>query len=94
MKLDLFPCLARDRKSPTQREESPLIFSAKKLICIGKKSVSQTACLLSEVNKYTTELSFGSLHNTLSRSAQISTYKILHKVVLSAEIDDVPSRSA
>ena len=31
------------------------------------------ACLLSEVNKYTAELSFGSSRNTSSRRAQIST---------------------
>ena len=40
VKLDLFPCLARDGKSPP-----------KKLICIGEKSVPQTACLSSEVKK-------------------------------------------
>ena len=78
VKLDIFPCLALDRKSPpcvhcdnhffifisfpqfiydlfhislTLKEESSLIFSAKKLICIGKKFVPQTACLSSEVNK-------------------------------------------
>ena len=75
MKLDLFPCLARDRKSPTPRRIiSSLIFSAKKSICIGEKSVPQTACLLSKKgNKYTAELLFGSSCNTLSRSAQIST---------------------
>ena len=33
------------------KEESSLIFSAKKLICIGEKFVPQTACLPSQVNK-------------------------------------------
>ena len=33
------------------KEESSLIFSAKKLICIGEKFVPQTACWWSEVNK-------------------------------------------
>ena len=54
VKLDFFPCLARDRKSPPRhllKEESSLIFSAKKLICIGEKFVPQTACLPSQVNK-------------------------------------------
>ena len=60
-------------KSLLHKEESSLIFSAKKLICIGKKSVPQTAFLLSEVNKYTAELSFGSWRNTLLQRAQIST---------------------
>ena len=49
------------------KEESSLIFSAKKLNCI----VPQTVCLLSKVNRYTAALSFGSLHNTLSQRAQI-----------------------
>ena len=85
-------------ESLLHKEESLLIFSAKKLICIGEKSVPQAVCLLSEVNKYTAELSFGSSHNTLSRSTQISTEN-LHKVVYkkenySAEIDDIPSRLA
>ena len=60
-------------ESLLHRKESSLIFSAKKLMCIGEKSVLQTACLLSEVKKYTAELSFGSSHNTLSRRAQMST---------------------
>ena len=60
-------------ESLLHKEESSLIFSAKKLICIGEKSVPQTACLSSKVNKCTAELSFGSLRNPLSRSAQIST---------------------
>ena len=72
VKLDLFPCLVRDRKSPPQ-EISSLMFLAKKLICFGKTSVPQTACLLSEVNKYTAELSLGSSRNTLSQRAQMST---------------------
>ena len=62
VKLDLFPCLARDGKS-----------APKKLICIGEKSVPQTACLSSQVKKYTAEFSFGSSCNTLSRRAQMST---------------------
>ena len=60
-------------ESLLHKEESSLIFSAKKLICIGETSVPQTACLLSEVNKYTAELSLGSSRNTLSRRTQIST---------------------
>ena len=60
-------------ESHLHKEESLLIFSAKKLICIGEKSVPQTACLSSEVKKYTAELSFGSSRNTLSRRAQMST---------------------
>ena len=60
-------------ESLLHKEESSLIFSAKKLICIGEKSVPQTACLSSEVKKYTAELSFGSSRNTLSRRAQMST---------------------
>ena len=60
-------------ESLLHKEESSLIFSAKKLICIGEKSVPQTVCLSSEVKKYTAELSFGSLRNTLSRRAQMST---------------------
>ena len=39
-------------ESLLHKEESLLVFSAKKLICIREKSVPQTACLLSEVNKY------------------------------------------
>ena len=60
-------------ESLLHKEKSSLIVSAKKLICIGEKSVPQTACLLSEVKKYTAELSFGSSRNTLSRRAQMST---------------------
>ena len=56
-------------ESLLHKEESSLIFSAKKLNCI----VPQTVCLLSKVNRYTAELSFGSLLNTLSRRAQMST---------------------
>ena len=33
---------------------------------IGEKFVPRTVCLLSEVNRYTAELSFGSSCNTLS----------------------------
>ena len=60
-------------ESLLHKEKSSLIVSAKKLTCIGEKSVPQTACLLSEVEKYTAELSFGSSRNTLSRRAQMST---------------------
>ena len=60
-------------ESLLHNEESSLIFSAKKLICIGEKFVPQTVCLLSEVNRYTAEFSFGSSRNTLSRRAQMST---------------------
>ena len=71
-------------ESLLHKEESSLIFSAKKLNCMGEKFVPQTVCLLSEVNRYTAELSFGSSRNTLSRRAQMST-----------EIDDdFPSRLA
>ena len=38
-------------ESHLPKEESSLIFSAKKLICIGEKCVPQTTCLSSEVNK-------------------------------------------
>ena len=72
MKLDLFLAW-HVMESLLHKEESSLIFSAKKLICVGKKSVPQTACLSSEVNKYTAELSFGSSRNTLSPRAQMST---------------------
>ena len=60
-------------ESLLHKEESSLIFLAKKLICIVEKSVPQTACLSSEVNKYTAELSFGSYRNTLLPRAQTST---------------------
>ena len=61
-------------ESLLHKEESSLIFSAKKLICIGETSVPQTVCLLSEVNKYTAELSPGSSRNaSVSRRAQMST---------------------
>ena len=73
VKLDLFPCQARDRKSPPQRTVVAKIFKAKKLNCIGEKFVPQTVCLLSEVNRYTAELSFGSSCKTLLRRAQMST---------------------
>ena len=93
-----FPCLARNRKSPPQRRifANNIIFS-KELICIGEKSVPQTACLLSEVNKYTAELSFGSLRNTLSRRAQMSTeicIKLFTRRRIKRQVDDVPSRLA
>ena len=55
------------------KEESSLIFLAKKLIRIGEKFVPKTACLSLEVSKYTAELSFGSSCNILSWRAQMST---------------------
>ena len=64
------PCLARDWKSPSQRRIFANIFSEKVDLA---RSLPQTACLSSEVNKYTAELSFGSSHNTLLRGAQMST---------------------
>ena len=91
-----FPCLARDRKSPPQRRIIANIFS-KELICIGEKSVPQTACLLSEVNKYTAELSFRSSRNTLSRRAQMSTeicIKLFTRRRIKRQVDNVPSRLA
>ena len=60
-------------KSLLHKEESSLIFSAKKLNCTGEKFVPQTVCLLSEVNRYTAEFSFGSSRNTLSQRALMST---------------------
>ena len=61
-------------ESLLHKEELSLIFSAKKLICIGETSVPQlTQCLLSDLNKRTAELSLGSSRNTLSRRAQMST---------------------
>ena len=77
-------------ESLLHKEESLLIFSAKKLICIGEKSVPQMACLSSEVKKYTAELSFGSSRNTLSQRAQMST-EICTRC-LQNKIDDVPSQ--
>ena len=91
-----FPCLARDRKSPPQRRIIANIFS-KELICIGEKSVPQTACLLSQVNKYTAELSLGSSRNTFWRRAQMSTeicIKLFTRRRIKRQIDDVPSRLA
>ena len=60
-------------ESLLHKEESSLIFSAKKLNCIGEKFVPHTVCLLSEVNRYTAELSFGPSRNTFLRRAQMST---------------------
>ena len=50
VKLDLFLAW-HVIESHFLKEESSLIFSAKKLICIGEKFVPQTACWWSEVNK-------------------------------------------
>ena len=60
-------------ESLLHKEEWLLIFLAKKLNCIGKDFVPQTVCLLSEVKRYTAELSFESSRNTLSQRAQMST---------------------
>ena len=65
------------------KEESSLIFLAKKLICIVEKSVPQTACLLSEVKKYTAEPSFRSSRNTLSRRVQIKRWDRRHSFSMS-----------
>ena len=78
-------------ESLLHKEELLLIFLAKKLICIGEKSVPQTACLLSEVNKYTAELSFGSSRNTLLRRAQMST-EICIKLFTRRRIKRQPDR--
>ena len=86
VKLDLFPCLARDGKSPP-----------KKLICIGEKSVPQTACLSSEVKKYTAELHSGhraTLYHKGLKCQQQFAQSCLQEGELSNEIDDVPSRLA
>ena len=69
-------------KSLVHKEESSLIFSAKKLICIGEKFVPQTACLLSELNKNTAELSFGSSCTFISKGSNVN--RNLHKVVYCA----------
>ena len=60
-------------ESLLHKEESSLIFSAKKVDLRSREACSTISCLLSEVNKYTTELSFGSSCNTLSQRAQMST---------------------
>ena len=67
-----------------------------KLICIGEKFVPQTACLLSEVNKYTAKLSFGSLGTLYREGFNRDLHKVVYKKEkLSAEIDeDIPSRLA
>ena len=76
------------------------MFWAKKLNCIGEEFVPQTVCLLSEVKRYTAELSFGSSGNTLSQRAQNKCQQkfaksCLQEGELSAQIvDDVPSRLA
>ena len=79
------------------KEESLQIFSAKKLICVREKSVPQTACLLSEVNKYTAELSFRSLRYSLLRRAQMSTeicIKLFARTRIKCEIDNIASQLA
>ena len=62
------------------KEELSLIFSAKKLFCVCEKFVPQTACLLSEVNKYTAELLFGSSHNTFNSAKGSNVNRNLHEV--------------
>ena len=69
----------RTRLSLVHKElESSLIYSAKKLICIGEKFVPQTACLLSELNKNTAELSFGSSRTFISKDSNVN--RNLHNV--------------
>ena len=63
MKLDIFPCLARDRKSPPQRRIVANIFGKEVDLHL---SVPETACIISKVNKYIAELSFGSSCNTFN----------------------------
>ena len=70
-------------ESLLHKEESSLIFSAKKLNCIGEKFVPQTVCLLSEVNRYTAELSFGSSRNIIVKGSNVN--RSLHKVVYKKE---------
>ena len=87
VKLDLFPCLARDGKSPP-----------KKLICIGAKSVPQTACLSSEVKK-NIQQSFHSGHRATLyceglKCQQQFAQSCLQEGELSVEIDEVASRLA
>ena len=57
VKLDLFHCPARDRKSPPQRRNIAKYFRQRNWF--GEKFVPQTTYLSSEVNKYTGELSLG-----------------------------------
>ena len=72
-------------ENPLHKEELSLIFSAKKLFCVREKSVPQTACLLSEVNKYTAELLFGSSHNTFNIAKGSNINRNLHEVVYKKE---------
>ena len=72
-------------ENPLHKEELSLIFSAKKLVCVREKSVPQTACLLSEVNKYTAELLFGSSHNTFNIAKGSNVNRNLHEVVYKKE---------
>ena len=67
VKLDPFRCPARDRRSPPQRRNVAKYFQQRRWF--GEKFVQQTAYSSSEVNKFTAELSFGSLCNTLSQRA-------------------------
>ena len=68
-----------------------LLHKAETLLTFLAKSLfHKIACLLSEVNKYTGELSFGSLCNTWSQSAQMSTeLSCLQEGELSAKIDNI-----
>ena len=98
VKLDHFPCLARDRKSP-QRRIIAHIFG-KEVVCIGEKSVSQAACLLSEVNKYYSRAFIRVIaQHFIAKGSNVN--RNLHKLVYKkenfkrrAEKDDVPSRLA
>ena len=90
VKVDVFHFLARDWKSPPQSRNVTNIFG--KEVDLARSLFHKIACLLSEVNKYTGELSFGSLCNTLSQSAQMSTefaLSCLQEGQLSAKIDNI-----
>ena len=85
-------------ESLLHKEESSLIFSAKKLICIGEKSVPQTACLLSEVKKIYSRafIQVIAQHFIAKGSNVIGNLQqsCLQEGELSAEIDDIPSQLA
>ena len=65
-------------KVSSTKKNNAKYFRVKKLI--WGKSVPQTACLSSEVNKYTAELSFGSSRNTLSGRAHLMSTEICIKL--------------
>ena len=77
VKLDLFPCLARDRKSLPQRRIVADIFG--KEVDLHWREVCSTNSVFI--------ISFGSSRNILSRRAQMST-EICIKSVYKNEIDD------